>query len=117
MDDVYTRKFLCIIRWFLYFSGVVLYMLHYGKLGFTAISCAVFLILIGDKYRYRVPIMKRYRWYGITSVVYYLALMIYVITIKGQIFDQSLIFEALFVLPFIPEFISFEIDEYHGKGR
>ncbi len=52
--------------------------------------------------------------YGATWILYYLILLIYVIKIKGKVFDIPG-FELFFIVPFIPEIIIYEVKEYRGK--
>ena len=112
MSDIYTRKLFCLIRWALYITSICFLIAGNGRFGVFSLACAI--ILTGGRYRYHLSLAKRYKWFGIASVAYYVFLFIFVIVIKGKVFDYPA-FVLFFVLPFIPEFINFEVREYRGR--
>ncbi len=112
MFDSDFRLFFCVIRWALYLCVIYLEITDHDQASTLVICCAA--ALAGYRYKDYVPLVKRYRWYGIASVVYYFILFLYVISIHGKVFNHSSLFLLFLLFPLIPLVISFEIEEFRG---
>lgn len=112
MFDSDFRRLFCVIRWALCLSAIYLEIADHDKASTLAICCAA--AFAGHRYKYYVPSLKKFKWYGIASVVYYFILFLYVISVHGKVFDHSSLFLLFFMFPFFPLIIIFEIEEFRG---
>ena len=112
MSDIYARRFFCIIRWMLFLTSIISIIAGNTILGGFAFAFAA--MLAGNKYKYHIPLAKRYKWIGICWVIYFLIFLIHVIIIKGKVFndDRNLFF---FMFPWVPEIIYFEMEDFRGR--
>jgi len=108
-DDPYSRRFKCYFRWFLYLVGVLLMSADLYVGGMVMIAWA--FTLTGIDVISKKALALRYRWYGAAWCVYYVAIMIYVISIGGKVFDIPG-FGLLLLIPFIPEVVIFEVSQF-----
>jgi hypothetical protein len=108
----YTRKFFCIVRWILYLIGASFIAAGDGWFGTAVIGFA--FVLTEIDVRWEQSLARRYKWYGIAWISYYFLIMIFVIVVKGKVFNFPG-FGLLFIVPFIPEVVIFEVIEFRRK--
>jgi hypothetical protein len=108
----YDRKSFCLIRWAAYLIGILLLLADCGRISALLIGGAFACTCVGV--RWDKSLAMRYKWYGILWVIYYLALIFYTYQSKGELFFQSQLSLLLFIVPFFPEVILYEIKEYRG---
>lgn len=108
----YDRKSFCLIRWAAYFVGILFLLADFGRISILLIGVALAYTCVGVRWDKLLAI--RYKWYGIIWGLYYVALIIYIYQSKGKIFQKSELSLLLFIIPFIPEIIIYEIKEYRG---
>ena len=70
MSDIYTRRFFCIIRWILFLTSIISIIAGNTILGGFTFAFAA--MLAGNKYKYHIPLAKRFKWIGICWVIYFL---------------------------------------------